>query len=219
MKQKYLNNRYMIQANNMRTIPVCRYFILIPGTSQYEFQLYLLRFFSEVVEPQLVVTGCCPDPNYAHTPCFLLIMHFIHTSSSANLVVPWCRNHKGTNIKLIIQNNGLRTSPEIAIKWIPHILNKKLALVYVMAWRRREIIYCLRQCWFRFISPYGVTRSQWVNTMWPRRQWLACLYSHIHLIWWHTTRLQPTHGSCNGIVNHQWPLLLTWINFDPNKDM
>ena len=40
---------------------------------------------------------------------------------------------------------------------------------------------------------------------------LPC-YGGIH------TRLQPTHGSCNGIAKHQWPLLLKWINFDHSMD-
>ena len=36
-------------------------------------------------------------------------------------------------------------------------------LVQVMAWCRQAISHHLSQCWPRSLSPYGVTRPQWVN--------------------------------------------------------
>ena len=37
-------------------------------------------------------------------------------------------------------------------------------LVQVMAWCRQATSHYLSQCWPRSISPYGITRPQWVNT-------------------------------------------------------
>ena len=39
-------------------------------------------------------------------------------------------------------------------------------LVQVMAWCRQATSHYLSQCWPRSLSPYGVTRPQWVNSMW-----------------------------------------------------
>ena len=38
-------------------------------------------------------------------------------------------------------------------------------LVNVMAWCRQAISHYLNQCWPRFMSPYGVTKPQWVKVM------------------------------------------------------
>ena len=40
-------------------------------------------------------------------------------------------------------------------------------LVQVMAWCRQATSHYLSQCWPRAVSPYGVTRPQWVNSFWP----------------------------------------------------
>ena len=39
----------------------------------------------------------------------------------------------------------------------------KSTLFQVMAWCRQATSHYLSQCWLRSLSPYGVTRSQWVN--------------------------------------------------------
>ena len=36
-------------------------------------------------------------------------------------------------------------------------------LVQVMAWCRQATSHYLSQCWPRYVSPYGVTRPQWVK--------------------------------------------------------
>ena len=41
--------------------------------------------------------------------------------------------------------------------------NEKSTLVQVMAWCRQATSHYLIQCWPRFMSPYSVTRPQWVN--------------------------------------------------------
>ena len=40
-------------------------------------------------------------------------------------------------------------------------------LVQVMAWCCQATSHYLSQCWPRSLSPYGVTRPQWVNSLWP----------------------------------------------------
>ena len=53
--------------------------------------------------------------------------------------------------------DGCDISSEIALRWT------KSTLVQVMAWCRQPTSYYLNQCWPRSLSPYGVTRPQWVK--------------------------------------------------------
>ena len=51
----------------------------------------------------------------------------------------------------------INTFYKIALRWIPqNTFDNKLTLVRVIAW-------C--QCWSRSMSPYGITRPQWVNIL------------------------------------------------------
>ena len=48
--------------------------------------------------------------------------------------------------------------------WIPqHHTYEKSTLVQVMTWCCQPMSHYLSQCWPRSISPYGVTRLQWVK--------------------------------------------------------
>ena len=42
-------------------------------------------------------------------------------------------------------------------------------LVQVIAWCHQATSYCISQCWPRSMSPCGVSRPQWVNTLRPRQ--------------------------------------------------
>ena len=44
-------------------------------------------------------------------------------------------------------------------------------LVQVMAWCRQATSHYLSQCWPRSLSPFGITRSQWID--------ILCIYCHI----------------------------------------
>ena len=57
------------------------------------------------------------------------------------------------------------TSCEIPLSWISLNLTDKSTLVQVMAWCRQATSHYLNQCWPRSMSPYGITRPQWVNVM------------------------------------------------------
>ena len=48
-----------------------------------------------------------------------------------------------------------------------NLTDDKSTLVQVMAWCRQATSHYLNQCWPRSMSPYVVTRPQWVNSSWP----------------------------------------------------
>ena len=59
-------------------------------------------------------------------------------------------------------------SCEITIRWFPlDLTDHKSTLVQVMAWCRQAASHYMSQCWPRSMSPYGVTRPQWVNSKLP----------------------------------------------------
>ena len=73
-------------------------------------------------------------------------------------------NFKGTLFKLIIQNSSLSIWSEIVLVWMPQSLaNDKSTIVQVMVWCHQATSHYLNQCWPRSMTPYGVTRRQWVN--------------------------------------------------------
>ena len=58
------------------------------------------------------------------------------------------------------------SSHDNALCWMPQDLTDyKSTLVQVMAWCRQATSHYLSQCWPRSMSPYGVTRPQWVKTL------------------------------------------------------
>ena len=76
----------------------------------------------------------------------------------------FANNFEIITFKLIIQNNGLGTCCQIALRWKQqNLTNDKSTLVQVMAWCRQATSHYLKQCWPRSMLPYGVTRLQWVK--------------------------------------------------------
>ena len=66
--------------------------------------------------------------------------------------------------KRILVIAGWGISCEIALIWMPlDFTNDQSTLVQVMAWCRQATSHYLSQCWCRSLSPYGVTRPQWVK--------------------------------------------------------
>ena len=63
-------------------------------------------------------------------------------------------------------HNGIcRYSNNNALTWMPHDLTDgRSTLVQVMAWCCQAPSHYLSQRWSSSMSPYGVTRPQWVNT-------------------------------------------------------
>ena len=57
-----------------------------------------------------------------------------------------------------------RNSYNIALQWMPQDLtDDKSTLVHVMAWCCQATNHYLSQCWPRSLTPYDVTRPQWVE--------------------------------------------------------
>ena len=76
------------------------------------------------------------------------------------------RCHFKTAIFNLVLLIGIFTSSkDNAMRWMPKALtNDKSTLVQVMAWCRQATSHCLSQSWPMSMSPYGVTRPQWVNS-------------------------------------------------------
>ena len=58
------------------------------------------------------------------------------------------------------------------------LTDDKLSLIQVMAWCRQATSHYLSQCWPRSMSPYGVTRPQWVT--WVTRKCTRYITDHCH---------------------------------------
>ena len=57
---------------------------------------------------------------------------------------------------------------KMALRWMSlDLFDDKSTLVQVMAWCCQATSHYLSQCWPRSMSPYGVTRPQWVNSLRP----------------------------------------------------
>ena len=62
--------------------------------------------------------------------------------------------------------DGWCISCKNALRWLSlDLTDDKSTLVQVMAWCRQATSHYLSQCWPRSMSPHGITRPQWVNTL------------------------------------------------------
>ena len=133
----------------------------------------------------------CANPSTCWLPCYhwLWRLHDYHSPSLkqlGHLVLVVTRDINSLvlgrfeinfrqvifQLKLVIDGCGI--SCEIVLRWKSMELpDDKSALVQVKAWCRQATSHYLSQCWPRSILPYGVTRPQWVNSLWP-----------IDAIWW-----------------------------------
>ena len=70
--------------------------------------------------------------------------------------------------KLTLVTDSSVISCEIPLSWISLSMNltdDKSTLVQVMVWCHQATSHYLNQCWPRSMSPYGITRPQWVNVV------------------------------------------------------
>ena len=85
-------------------------------------------------------------------------------------------NFRHVIFKQIVVVDGWAISCEIALIWMSlDFTDDQSTLVQVMAWCRQATSHYLSQCWPRSLSPYGVTRPQWVKH-------IARLYHIYHII-------------------------------------
>ena len=66
-------------------------------------------------------------------------------------------------VKLTLVTDGWVISCGIPLSWMSiNLTDDKSILVQLMVWCRQATSHYLNQCWPRSMSPYGVTRPQWV---------------------------------------------------------
>ena len=84
-------------------------------------------------------------------------------------------NFKSEFLKLILVIDGQGISCEIALRWMPlDLTDDKSTLIKVMAWCHQTTSHYLSQCWSRSMSPFGVTKPQWVNDSFSSQFYLSC---------------------------------------------
>ena len=75
-------------------------------------------------------------------------------------------NFRHIIFKQVLVIDGWGISSEINLIWMPlNFTYDQSTLVQVMVWCRQAISHYVSQCWPRPLSPYDVTRPQWVNTL------------------------------------------------------
>ena len=97
-------------------------------------------------------------------------VHFVSASPCFNSLTPgkfeW--NVRYLIFQIISVIDGWGISCELTLRWMSlDLTDDKSTLVQVMAWCRQATNHYLSQCWSRSLSPYGVTRPQQVNSLWP----------------------------------------------------
>ena len=112
-----------------------------------------------LLEPMLTYHRRCslwhsPESDFTRSACEL--------KSLAPVRSEW--NFRYVICKLISVIDGRGSFGEIAVRWMLLDLNDdKSTLVQVMAWCHQATSHYLSQWWPRSMSPYGVTRPQWVK--------------------------------------------------------
>ena len=96
------------------------------------------------------------------------------THSNFNSLAPrkfeW--NFTYVSFKCILVSNGWGISCEIALIWMSlDFTDDQSTLVQVMAWCRQATSHYLSQCWPRSLSPYGVSRQEWLKHWKARTRW------------------------------------------------
>ena len=136
--------------------------------------------------PDSNFTGSAQDVNYIHSL----------TPRKFEL------NSRKVLFKLNLKIDWWGISCEIVLRWMSlDLTGNESTLVQVMAWCRQATNHYLSQCWPRSVSPYGITRPQWVkefenhtffknNSTSSRSQWVnICTHCCISL---------PAHSSTIG---------------------
>ena len=148
--------------------------------------------------------------------------HQVGNNSLAPGKFEW--NFRYLIFQIISVIDGWGISCELALRWMSlDLSDNKSTLVQVMAWCRQATSHYLNQCWPRSSMPYGITRSQWVNTLWPRNaiwqyrsgstfaQVMACCLTapsdYLNQCWLTISDVQWHSSKCNFIgdsaaINH-----------------
>ena len=122
--------------------------------------MFVTCYFISLCDCQALTKMWCYKTHEAERVC----ASTKHVNSLAPGRFEW--NFKWTILKLILvtTHSAWDISYEITLSWISlDFTDGKSTLVQVMAWCHQATSHYLNQCWPRSMSPYGVTRPQWVN--------------------------------------------------------
>ena len=100
--------------------------------------------------------------------CCMSIRASQNTSILFNSLAPgrFEGNLRRVIFKLILMIGGWDIFCKIVLRSMSmDLTDDKSTLVQVMAWCRQATSHYLYQCWPRSMSPYGITRPQWVNSL------------------------------------------------------
>ena len=93
------------------------------------------------------------------------------------------------------------------------LTDDKSTLVQVMAWCRQATSHYLSQCWSSSMSPCGVIRQQWVNSLWSSDQGSFCVCAQPVrddvTMWRHLSLAGRTHK-----MIPEWQDMTSWILVD-----
>ena len=146
-----------------------------------KFHFIVLTLWNSIIKfckstHDLVTQWGCPDkPWQKPWPCGVKQMPELadcFTPADITLIQRFCfdtpggfdYNLKLVNFKLNSMINNLSIFYETAIKWMPqHLTAHWSTLVQAMAWCHQATSHYLSQSWPRSLSPYDVTRPQWVK--------------------------------------------------------
>ena len=98
---------------------------------------------------------------------WLLIAYTYSKALYLNSLAPGRSECDSKNVifNLVLLISIFRSCHDNALQWMPkNLTDDKSTLIQVMAWCRQATSHYLSQCWLSFLSPYGVTRPQWINT-------------------------------------------------------
>ena len=133
-----------------------RYFKALWGSTRFQLEI-----------PQLLTVTPWP-------PMSRWLLHFnlslpLMLDAINSLSPGWCgSDFKCVILQHILMINMFSIPSEIALRWMSqdHIDDKSI-LAQVMACCHQAPRHYLKQCWPSSMSPYGITRGQWVNSLWP----------------------------------------------------
>ena len=96
--------------------------------------------------------------------CSIIIYYIMHINSLAP--GRFELNFIQAVFKLILVTGGWAIFCETTLRWMSlDLTDDKSTLVRVMAWCHQATSHYLSQCWPRSLTPYGITRPQWVNSL------------------------------------------------------
>ena len=115
---------------------------------------------------QCCVAGAVPCHEQCEITSIILVLH--KDTAGYRHLTHWPlgnENFKHEIFKQIFVIDGWGISCYITLIWMSlDFTDDQSTLVQVMAWCCQATSHYLSQCWPRSLSPYGVTRPQWVKT-------------------------------------------------------